>query len=416
MAKNDGSIINRGRNLWQVQISLGYDEKTGRYRKKSKTVHGTKEQARQVRDELRKEVMLKAAQPELSDCEKYLGAYLEQWVADMEAAGERRYTTTSNYRRYIRVWIAPYLGHMEMAEIRPLDIQKWHRKAREKGATPRTIQAAHKVLKAALKAAVCSELIGRNPCDAVKTPVAKTEKRGYLEPQELSRMLSTLDGMGDDSFTVAVRLGIHTGARRGEVLGLCWHHIDFENATVTIEQAVTQVDGAHDAGREAREITPPKTDAGKRVVSIDGELLAHLRNWKAVQACELYRIGIKQTQKTPVCCYMAGERIGEYMNPPTLTRQFGRFCDEHDFRSTTGKRLCFHELRHGQASYLLAAGEDLITVAARLGHASPSVTSDMYAHAMPQRDRDCAATIASLTQSRHKRNVIEMPDKVELSA
>ena len=413
MAKNDGSIIKRGRNKWQVQISLGYDKRTGKYRRVSRTVNGTKEEARQVRDALKRELEEDAAKPDLPESEKYLGPYLEQWISDMEAAGEHRYTTTSNYRRYIRVWITPYLGHLEMAEMKPLDVQKWHR---AEGATPRTLQAAHKVLKAALKAAVCSELIVRNPCDATKTPVAKTEKRGYLDPQELSRMLTMLDAMGEDAFTIAVRLGIHTGARRGEVLGVCWRHIDFANSTITIEQAVTQVDSAHEAGRAAREVTPPKTDAGKRIVSIDMELLGHLKSWKALQACELYRVGIRQTQKTPVCCYMSGEKIGDYMNPPTLSRQFAHFCEQNDFKSTTGKRLCFHELRHGQASYLLAAGEDLITVAARLGHASPSVTSDMYAHAMPQRDRDCASTIQAITQERHTRNIIEVPEKTALSA
>lgn len=416
MAKNDGSIINRGRNRWQVQISLGFDAKTGRYLKTSKIVHGTKEQARQVRDELRKEIEQKAMQPERPDSEKYVGAFLEQWITDLEQAGELRYTTTSNYRRYIRVWITPYLGHIEMAEMKPLDIQRWHREARKQGATPRTLQAAHKVLKQALKSALCAEIISRNPCDAVKTPTAKTEKRGYLDPQELARMLTLLDQSGGDSFSIAVRIGIHTGARRGEVLGLCWHHIDFDSATMTIEQSVTQVDGAHAAGKDARQITPPKTDAGKRIVSIDNELLVHLKRWKALQACELYGVGIKQHAKTPICCNMNGERIGQFMNPPTFSKHFAHFCDQHGFYSTTGKRLCFHELRHGQASYLLAAGEDLITVAARLGHASPSVTSDMYAHAMPQRDRDCAATIQAITQSRHKQNVVEMPERIELSA
>lgn len=416
MAKNDGSIINRGRNRWQVQISTGYDAKTGRYRKVSRTVHGTKEQARQVRDELKKELALKAAKPEKPDSEKYLGAYLEQWITDLEQAGELRYTTTSNYRRYIRVWITPYLGHLDMSEMKPLDIQRWHREARKNDVTPRTLQAAHKVLKTALKAALCAELIDRNPCDAVKTPTAKTGTRGYLDPEELARMLTLLDRMGEDGFTIAVRLGIHTGARRGEVLGICWRHVDFDDATLTIEQAVTQIDGAHEAGKDARQVTPPKTEAGKRIVSVDGELLEHLRAWKALQACELYRIGIRQSEETPICCNMTGTRIGEYMNPPTFSKQFAHFCEAHGFCSTTGKRLCFHELRHGQASYLLAAGEDLITVAARLGHASPSVTSDMYAHAMPQRDRDCAATIQAITQSRHKQNIVQMPGKLELSA
>lgn len=83
--------------------------------------------------------------------------------------------------------------------------------------------------------------------------------------------------------------------------------------------------------------------------------------------------------------------------------QFGKFCERHQFKDSLGNRPCFHELRHTQATYLLAKGEDVISVSARLGHASPSITSDMYAHAMPQRDVECAGTIgAILTEAKMK--------------
>ena len=47
-------------------------------------------------------------------------------------------------------------------------------------------------------------------------------------------------------------------------------------------------------------------------------------------------------------------------------------------------------------SLLLSRGEDVVSVSGRLGHASPSITTDMYAHAMPERDRDCASVMGDV--------------------
>ena len=56
MAKGDGSIIEKARGVWEVQVPLGKDPITGKYRKKSRTVRGTKADARKVRDQIRREL------------------------------------------------------------------------------------------------------------------------------------------------------------------------------------------------------------------------------------------------------------------------------------------------------------------------------------------------------------------------
>jgi integrase len=50
----------------------------------------------------------------------------------------------------------------------------------------------------------------------------------------------------------------------------------------------------------------------------------------------------------------------------------------------------FHDLRHLSATEMVGQGMDPRTVAARLGHANPSVTLAVYAHAIEARDRDAA--------------------------
>ena len=60
-------------------------------------------------------------------------------------------------------------------------------------------------------------------------------------------------------------------------------------------------------------------------------------------------------------------------------RRINKFCRDMD------KGLCFHSLRHTHATMLLEAGEDLELVAKRLGHASISITAQVYSHVLAKR-------------------------------
>ena len=419
MAKGDGSITEVLRSdgkshspkRWRVCVSFGNDPVTKKRIKVQRVVSGSKADARKLRDQIRKE-----HESGLSlEAEKaLLGDFLTEWVGNRAASGELAHATVTNYERYVRVWIVPYLGGVPIKDLKPYTVESWHREARKDGVTPRTLQAAHKVLKQALRDAVRYGLTLANPCDLVKTPKAEARKRGYLEPAEVRRMLGVLDGMEESAFTMVVRLGVATGARRGEVLGLSWRYVDFERGCIYVVQSLSQVDGAHKAKRPAKELKATKTEAGKRRIAVDGETMRRLSAWKGTQALELLKLGIRQNANTPVCCSLydaefQGVRAfaGQSIDPQGFSSRFARFCEEHGFFSTTGKRLCFHELRHTQATLLLSSGEDIVSVSGRLGHASPSITSDMYAHAMPEKDRECATVIGNLLSAPVAARVVE---------
>ena len=411
--KGDGSIRNVGRNKWRVTVDFGKNPVTKKRDRPSRVVNGTKADARKVRDQLRREHENGLTVEAMATT---TGGFLNEWMENRKASGELTHSTISNYERYIRVWITPYLGSVLVKELKPFTIETWHREAKKDGASPRTVQAAHKVLKQALKSAVRYGLALSNPCDYVKTPKAEERKRGYLVPSEARRMLEVLDSMQDSGVTIAVRLGLATGARRGEVLGLFWRNVDFEGRAVRITQSLAQVDGARKAGAAAKELKTTKTESGKRRIAVDEDTLHHLRSWKTAQADELARMGIVQTKDTPVCCSLydatfSGVKAfaGQTLDPQSFSGAFARFCDEHGFYSTTGKRLCFHELRHTQATLLISNGEDMVSVSGRMGHSSPSITSDMYGHAMPEKDRECADLIGNIFKaSSGKARIIEV--------
>lgn len=158
--------------------------------------------------------------------------------------------------------------------------------------------------------------------------------------------------------------------RRGEVFAITWENIDLDRRTIRVCQSITY----------QRKVKTPKTQAGIRTLAM----------WKARQATELARIGVKQTERTPVCCSDAG---GWY-RIDNFERWWGVWRKEHGFEG-----LKFHELRHTQATQLLANGVDVKTVQTRLGHANASITLGWYAHAIPEKDHEAADLLGSLLTS-----------------
>ena len=100
---------------------------------------------------------------------------------------------------------------------------------------------------------------------------------------------------------------------------------------------------------------------------------------------------IKVSGSTPV--FTSG--TGGYLNPSGFSRWWREFAKEAGFEG-----LKFHELRHTQATVLLANKVDVKTVQTRLGHANASITLNLYAHAVPENDRDAADLVGDLFKGR----------------
>lgn len=158
--------------------------------------------------------------------------------------------------------------------------------------------------------------------------------------------------------------------RRGEVFAVTWENVDLDRRTIRVCQSITY----------QRKVKTPKTQAGIRTLAM----------WKARQATELARIGVKQTERTPVCC----SDTGGWYRIDNFERWWGAWRKEHGFEG-----LKFHELRHTQATQLLANGVDVKTVQTRLGHANASITLGWYAHAIPEKDHEAADLLGNLLTS-----------------
>lgn len=412
MAQGDGSITSAGRGKWRVQLSLGVDPLTGKYRRVTKRVTGTKADAKAVLAELRRQ---KEDGIQLDKGKITVSELCDLWLEAKEASGVCSKKQVGNYRTLLR-YACAHIGNVKVCDVDARIMETVYARVRkERGLAGATMQRLHNGLKSAFEKAIDYDLIVRNPCRRVTPPKSDPVERRSLTRSEvatLTRALSEehekateqmqevqkrqtergnysvkqVDGLFSLSCIMAIRVILATGLRRGEAFALRWDDIDTERQTVTVRHSLT------DTG----ELKQPKSKAGLRTIAIDPETARQLAEWKEEQAGYLRRLGIIQGRQTPVSC----STVGKFIDLNHVHRYWDKL------RAACGlEGVGLHSLRHTQATQLLANGADLKMVQARLGHSNASLTLGTYAHAIPENDGKAAQIMGELMRGSEREAV-----------
>ena len=185
-------------------------------------------------------------------------------------------------------------------------------------------------------------------------------------------------------------LAAYTGARRGELLNLRWEHVDLDRAEVRIAGSTAVIGGQRIEGT---------TKGGRsRTVSIDPGTVQVLRDHRKRQVTQRLTVGPQWRGESDD--YVFTSAWGEPVHPDTVSSLMPVLISRHNERqaaSNPGRPLPaarLHDLRHIHATTLLRAGVPVHVVAARLGHADPSITLRVYAHVIGEQLAEAAAIFA----------------------
>lgn len=336
--------------------------------------------------------------------------WLDTWLERKVERGIA-YSTEKVYRQHIGDYLKPALGAIRLSDLRPghvdtllHNLQTAAGKA-EKPLTASTITRVHACLRSALTTAVRMRLVSFNAAKDVDLPKQDRKRVHPWQPAELGAFLDHASShrLGALFQTIAA-----TGLRRGEALGLRWDDVDLKRGVLVVKQQLVEKGGLRyqcdtcDGEHRGIAFTDTKTDAGSwRVVDLDGLTVGTLLEHQMRQAGEQQEWAEAYTDHGLV---FAREN-GTPMQPSAVTDVFHTLTDEVSIDDADGKpvplrRVRLHDLRHGAASLMLAAGVDMNVISKRLGHSRSSFTADTYAHMLDGVGREAAEKAAALIPRR----------------
>lgn len=358
-----GHVRKRGAS-WAVVLELPRDPATGKRRQEWRGGFRTRKEAEAYKTRRQREVDTGVA---VEPSRQSFAEYLADWIDRRRAAGRIRQSTAEEYRRLLRVHVAPRLGALATGALTPAHIDAWLAALHRGDLGQHRVRAAYSLVHGALDAAVRLRLIAANPCDGVEPPRVREAARPIWDEAQVARFRALIRGNPLEPLYLLV---LGTGIRQGEALGLRWSDLDLERGELAVaRQLVYTVAGKY-------EYTEPKSDPGQRRLSVPAFAVAALRDLRG-----------DAPPDAPVFRDARGRGLRDYHVDYAWRRLRARLAD------AGLPPITFHDLRHINATVMLAAGISPKTVSQRLGHGSTRFTLDRYGHVTRGMDRRAAEQI-----------------------
>ncbi len=371
-----GYFRKRG-NKWSFTIDIGRDPATGKRKQKTKSGFSTKKIAQEacakMISELSKGIYI--------DAKDMLFKHLvEEWL-DLSKVRVRD-TTFKNYFRAANIRIIPALGQMKINELNHVAIQKYINELIEENLTPRYIEYLFTIINGAVEHAVKTERLIKNPLQYVEVPRPRRKNHVTWSIDEVNRFLNFAK-FDNPIYYITLKIAIHTGMRRGEVLGLRWKDVDLKEQKISVTQSLVY-------DEEGFRFSDLKTNSSKRLISIDDDLTSELKRYKVQQNHFKLSLGVEYHDQDLVCCREDGKPI----YPRTLAMHF-----DSTIKKSGVPKIRLHDLRHTHATILLKLGENPKVVSERLGHSNVKMTLDTYSHVTPDMQKSTADKFGNALKS-----------------
>lgn len=424
--------IRKRNGHYQITVSLGYDI----YGKKlietaSFTPDPTRTEKQQERDlqqfarKFEEEVKSGIAQDGRRITFK---AFSERWLSEYAATNLQPGTVTK-YTQELESKINPAIGHYKLSDLKPGILNSFFAGLAKEGArkdgkpggySKASIAKTRNVVSAILRTATEWELIDRNPCEKVKLSagVETAEQIKFFTPEQAKTFLSYIEApyslkisghqrvddtgvpytVGDyeihkelpEQIRVLFQLAIYTGLRKGEILALEFSDVDSNADTISITKAATVVNGEQVCKQ-------PKTKMSARTITIPHELTQRILALK--RSREQFSSAVGDFWRGGDWIFVQDN--GQMMNYSTPYQALQDVLRRYNADKPSEEQLPmipFHGLRHTAATLLIAAGVDVRTISARLGHALTSTTLNIYIHALKESDQKAANAISKLLE------------------
>lgn len=287
--------------------------------------------------------------------------WYKYWISVKEKTV--RINTLDNYIDRYRMNIEPVLGQKLLRDVSAIDCQRVLNKMVDDGYKTSSIKQAKATLHNMLDYAYQNDVLQKNPCNkSVKFDIGeKSKERNALSIEQQKELLEAVLG---NKYEYQYRFALQTGLRAGEIIGLEWKDVDFDNKTIMVKRTCR-----YKYKTKEWRIGDPKSRSGKRIIPLTNEAIEILKQQK------------KKDQDLKIVDLMWKDTVflrddGRPANNTELDVELYAICRKNGFQ-----RISMHLLRHTFATRCAEAGMIAKTLQMILGHSNIVTTMNIYVHA-----------------------------------
>jgi integrase len=321
-----------------------------------------------------------------------LDAWLQSWLAGRVSAGLRP-NTVAGYRTDLKYVTRSGVGRVRLRDLTAEHMERVYSYILGlPRAGPGSVAHVKRTLNAALNIAVQRGHMARNP---VLIAAAPRHTQPGLEPYTPEEIRQLLTAAAHRRNGVRWSLAL-LGLRQGEVLGLRWPDVDLDSGELTVRHTLTWLVWHHGCSRGGEcskpaarcpqrhgggaHLGPPKSDAGRRTISLPQPVIEQLDQHRARQAVQRLAAEARWHAHDFVITNTTGGPLDR-----TSDRE-----EWHRLLAAAGvRRLRIHDLRHSAATALLVMGEDSRVLLGVMGWTSMTLVQ-RYTHLIPDLRRAVA--------------------------
>lgn len=366
-ANGEGSL-GKYKDGWRSRIMIGYNEDGKPIRKE---FYGkTQKEVKEKLEQFKKQYLMDHIQvDDKTTVEEWFYTYIFEYKQNkIKPSSFERYEGI--YRNYI---LGSSLGKTKLCKLNVTTIQKYYNYLLNNNTPGATIKSINQHLKPCLGEAEKQDYINKNYAKLVELP--KIKKEDTLEILTINQQKQFLQAIKGHKLEVLFLIALGTGLRLGEILGLKWEDIDFNNSTLSVKRSLKRVSFINkDLTKEYKVIEQePKTSNSYRTVPIPKDILIKLKEHKKTQNKEILKYGNLYNNNSYIFC----NKLGYPLDSKQPTRNLQSILKKLDIEP-----IKFHGLRKTYATRLFEANVQPKTVQSLMGHSDISITMNIYTQVM----------------------------------
>lgn len=374
-----GTMRKRGQDSWYLEVTIGTDFR-GKPIRYSRTVHGTKKQAKK---ELAK-FYTECEAGKISKSNNMSVYEMCNMVMEQKIRPAAKKNTTKGYESILRM-IQDTIGCQKASKLKPIHVQEWvnylsneyvnprrRRKNKDIGLSPKSVKNAYSFLNMCYETMIEWEEVNKKPTSHIRLPKQNNKEIDSMKKNEVFLFLKNLDLLPREKqdFKVAVLLALFCGLRRGEICGIDEDFIDLEENSIEIKKTRYIENGG------LFEDTP-KSSTSVRTVYFPDEVREEIHSLIMYHKEQKLQLGSKWIDSPALIKGVFGDPI----YPTLLWDELTKFLEKHNMR-----HFGFHTLRHTYTSMLSWMGKDISEISKSLGHSKKSTTLNTYMHLFQDAD------------------------------